>query len=309
MSTQRVVVVGGANTDIVGHSFGALIERDSNPGYVRLSAGGVGRNIAENLARLGASVELITALGGDHNAEQLAQRCRQTGVGVDLALVVPELPGSLYIAILDEGGDMALALNDMRALDRLTPSVLAERTEALQAADLVVLDANPDPESLEWIADAAQAPLLLDPVSASKAPRALGILGRLAALKCNAMEAGALLGSPTPRGVLQVEEAASGLLLTGVSSVYITAGPSGVHYASEAERGWVAAPRVGVANATGAGDAFCAGVGMGILDGLSPRSCASLGTVLAGFALASEHTVSERVTRQAALSAMEELDA
>jgi len=306
--TPSVVVVGGANTDLVGHSFEPLVDHDSNPGYVRISSGGVGRNIAENLARLGVSVDLVTALGGDHNAEKLAAGCRNAGVRLDASLVAPDLPGSLYLAILDDGGEMALALNDMRPLDRLTPAALAERADVFMHADLVVLDANPHPETLRWIATEVDAPLLLDPVSAAKAPNAREILGSLAALKCNALEAAALLDSEVPTSHLRIENAAERLLALGVGSVYLTAGPDGVHYSDGSQRGWVRAPRVGVANATGAGDAFSAGVALGMLEGLSVKQCALLGTALAGFTLASEHTVSEFVTREAARTAVKEME-
>jgi pseudouridine kinase len=271
-----------------------------------MSSGGVGRNIAENLARLGVDVDLVTGLGGDHNAEQLASGCRDAGVGLDAAYVADELPGSLYLAILDEGGDMALALNDMRALERLTPSVLAERAGIFAHADLVVIDANPQPESLEWIASEIAAPLLLDPVSAAKAPRAKSILGSLAALKCNALEAAALLGSEVPTSHLRIENAAERLLALGVGTVYVTAGPDGVHYADGTDSGWVGAPKVGVANATGAGDAFSAGVALGMLEGLSARRCALLGTALAGFTLSSEHTVNRSITREEVEATAEE---
>lgn len=306
--TGRVVVVGGANTDIVGRSFEPLIGHDSNPGYVRLSSGGVGRNIAENLARLGVEVELVTALGGDNNAAQLADGCRQAGVGLEAAYVARELPGSLYLAILDEGGDMALALNDMRALERLTPAVLAERSATFAGADLVVLDANPHPDSLAWIARAVSAPLLLDPVSAAKAPRALEILDRLAALKCNALEAAALLGSEVPSSHLRIEHASQRLMDLGVGAVYLTAGPDGVHYRDEDESGWLPAPGVEVANATGAGDAFSAGVAAGMLEGFSARRCALLGSALAGLTLASEQTVSDRITWETVRAASEETE-
>jgi pseudouridine kinase len=67
-----VVVVGGMNADVVDRSFEPLLARDSNPGRTSVSSGGVGRNIAENLVHLGVDVELITALGGDHNALALS---------------------------------------------------------------------------------------------------------------------------------------------------------------------------------------------------------------------------------------------
>ncbi len=305
----RVVVVGGANTDIVGRPFARLLAHDSNPGYVKISSGGVGRNVAENLAALGLVVELVTALGGDHNAVELSVRCERAGIGLAHALVSADLPGSLYIAILDDGGDMEVALNDMRALERLTPVVLEERKDAFDGADLVVADANLSADSLEWLAHNVGAPLVLDPVSAAKAPRASGVLDRLAALKCNALEAAALLGTGEPRDADELGEAARGLLDLGVERVFLTAGHAGTFYCDAGGCGHVAPPRVGIANATGAGDAFTAGVAAALLEGLGVRECAAFGTVMAGFALASEHTVSDRVSRTAAREAMEAIEA
>lgn len=291
----RVVVVGGANTDIVGHSTAPLLARDSNPGAVRVSSGGVGRNIAENLARLGVQVDLVTALGDDANAAELALACRRAGIGIDAAVTVAGVPGSVYLAILDADGDMALAINDMRALDALTPEALADRAGTIRGANVVVADANVSAEALEWLATRSGVPLLLDPVSAAKAPRAKGILGALTALKCNALEAAALLGGPEPAEASQIEDAAHRLVAAGVGTVYLTAGPRGTCYATTAEVGWVQAPEVEVRNATGAGDAFSAGVAAGMLEGFSARRCAMLGSVLAGLALASDSTVSDRV--------------
>ena len=65
----RCAVVGAANIDIGGFPLGRLSLRDSNPGRITLSAGGVGRNIACNLARLGVETRLIAALGTDAFAD------------------------------------------------------------------------------------------------------------------------------------------------------------------------------------------------------------------------------------------------
>jgi len=308
VASKRVVVVGASNTDIVGRSFAPLAEQASNPGYVHLSHGGTGRNIAENLARLGLAVEFVTALGGDHNARHIVEHCRGMSINMDRVLIVPELPGPLHITVLDDAGQLSVALDDMRALERLTPSALAERSEAFGGADLVVLDANLDSDSLAWVAGECSAPLLLDPVSAVKAPAARGIVGQLAAVKCSAEEAGALLGTDEPRSRVEIEHAAQRLLELGVVAAYVTAGAGGAYFASEDQRGWVHPPRVGVARASGAGDAFSAGVAAGMVEGYSAKRCAMLGTVLAGFALSSEHTVSERVGREAVWDAMRELD-
>ena len=85
-----IVVVGGANMDISGRPDAPLVAQDSNPGKVRLSPGGVARNIAHNLALLGEDVKLITAFGDDPHANQLAEGCRRLGIDVNDTLTVPE---------------------------------------------------------------------------------------------------------------------------------------------------------------------------------------------------------------------------
>ena len=75
MQQQRMVVVGAINVDISGTASTAMRAGDSNPGHVKVTLGGVGRNIAENLARLGAKVTMLTVLGEDPNAAHVRQEC------------------------------------------------------------------------------------------------------------------------------------------------------------------------------------------------------------------------------------------
>ena len=71
MRLPYVVVVGGANVDLKAQSSEKAIAATSNPGHASLSAGGVGRNIAENLARLGTPTHLVAAIGVDQLGEWL----------------------------------------------------------------------------------------------------------------------------------------------------------------------------------------------------------------------------------------------
>ena len=304
----HVTVVGGANTDIVGHSRDPLVAHDSNPGFVSLSSGGVARNVAENLARLRVTTSLVTAFGSDGHGRELERACRALRIDTAASLVCGDLPGSVYLAILDEEGDMALALNDMRALDRLTPRVLQARRSVFDGADLVVTDTNPPVEALEWLAAETASPLLVDLVSTAKAPRAQALLDGKVAVKCNAIEAAALLGQPAPDDATGVASLAAGVCAAGAGAAYVSAGALGTAYASAEERGWVAAPHVEVANATGAGDAFTAGVAIGMLAGRSVAERAALGSLLAGIALASPLTVSEQVSPGVVLEMLKEWD-
>ena len=304
----RVVVVGGANLDVFGFSAGPMRLQDSNPGHIEESPGGVARNIAENLARLGVDTHLITAFGSDTAGRRLADECQADGIKTDAAFVVEHVPGSRYLAILDDEGGLAAAVSDMRALEYLTPEVLSGRRPLLDSADLIVADTNLPADTLSWLAREASTPLLLDTVSAAKAVRATAELARVHTLKLNATEAGALLGRVvSDANDRDVESAARDLLERGVRRVFITVGARGVYAQDERESVRLPAPDVDVANATGAGDAFCAGVAYATIAGMTLVETAALGSAMSAVALASERTVSESIDRSEILSAMKEL--
>ena len=89
-ASPYIAVVGGVNIDIGGRSDAPLVAGDSNPGRIRSSLGGVGRNIAHNLALLGAKVKLITALGADDGAKRVEASCADLGIDLTDSLYVPD---------------------------------------------------------------------------------------------------------------------------------------------------------------------------------------------------------------------------
>lgn len=293
-----ITVVGGANLDIAGIPVGGYIPRDSNVGHVRTSPGGVGRNIAENLARLGADVRLVSAFGDDVDSAQLRSACEALGMDCRYSVHAQDTPCSRYLAVLDAEGDLAAAVNDMRALAALTPDRI--NPAACAGAAAVVLDTNLSPETIARVSElAGDAPLVLDPVSVVKAEHARGILGRLTVLKANRMEAEALAG------VTGAEHAARHLVEAGVRWVFVTMGKDGTWCASADGAFAVPAIPVNVRNATGAGDAFTAGVAWGLARGLSLRDTASMAATLSAIALESEDTVNTRLSAEVLAERME----
>ncbi len=276
-----VIVAGGMNLDLLGIPDGPLLARDSTPGRITLRAGGVGRNIAGRLSEAGARVRLITALGRGERAQMLDRMCQAAGIDLSLS-VATCCPAPCYLCIHDEQGDMALAVNDMSAMEYLTPEAMENRMPALNAADACVLDANLPRDTLEYIARHAAVPLILDPVSCAKAPRAQGILPYLAAIKPNRMEAEALTGERN------VEKAAAALLAAGVRRVFVSLGAEGVYYADGSCAGYQPARPLPTIPATGAGDALCAGLTLALLAGKDTPSCAQSGQDAAFQALISE---------------------
>lgn len=302
------LVVGGANVDLLGVSDAALTHADSNPGRIFESPGGVGRNIAENLARLGVRTSLITAFGDDAHGRWLREECVTDGIDIGDSVIVDDVPGSRYLAISGADGDMALALNDMRALAAVTPALLAASAELISRAGVVIADTNLPHETLRWLTEHCTAPLIVDPVSVAKSPRMLGLLRRVHALKLNALEAGVLLGRQVDsHDDAAAANAARELVGAGVQRVFLTRGSAGVTAADEREVVALPRPDVTVANVTGAGDAFTAGVAFATLAGADLRECAMAGSTMAGLALMSQRTVSEAVTSAALIPLIKEL--
>ena len=108
---KYAVVVGGVNIDIGGQVFRPLIGRDSNPGRVTMSVGGVGRNIAHNMSLLGMRVKLFTAFGDDIYARKILESCEELGIDTSTALRVPGEATSIYLYINDSDGDSIVAVS------------------------------------------------------------------------------------------------------------------------------------------------------------------------------------------------------
>jgi len=286
-----VAVVGAANVDIGGFVAGRVVAEDSNPGRVRMSMGGVGRNIACNLSRMGTETELITALGGDGYADMIRADCARSGVGLKHAMSFPEEATSTYLFIAGSDGDMAVAVNDMGIHDRLIPERLESALEGLNGAQLVVLEANPPQETLEYLAQRLNVPVIADAVSAAKTPKLRGVLPHLDAFKPNRIEAELLTGIAV-RDERSAKEACRALLDTGLRSVFLTMGVHGVCCGDADELLFLPGMEEQMKNATGAGDAFTAAIAWAKTKSLTLRETALAGMAAASIAIGSHETVS-----------------
>ena len=293
-----VAVCGGVNIDIGAHSFAPLRAKDSNPGKVELSLGGVGRNIAHNMRLLGLNVELLTALGGDSRAAQVEESCKTLGIGLSRALRVPDGRTSTYVFVGGSDGDMAVAVADMEICGRLTPDYFASQLAFLNGAAAVVLDTNLPRESLAYLAEHCTAPLFVDPVSTAKAEKLSGLLGHVHTLKPNRIEAELLTGVKITDGK-SLRAAAGALLLQGVQRVFLSLGESGVLAAQRGETQIVPICKADAVNATGAGDAMMAALVWSYLTGRSLAESAAAGTAAAALAVESEETINPKMSAEA----------
>ena len=188
------MVVGGANMDISGRPDAPLVAQDSNPGKVRLSPGGVARNIAHNLALLGRTSSSSRPSGTSPHANQLAEGCRRLGIDVNDTLTVPGGTTSTYLFIADHTGEMQLAINEMDIYEELTPRFFESKMDLINRASLCVMDTNLPEESLRFLAENCRCPLFADTVSTVKAKKLAGLFYKIHTIKPNLLEAQLLTG-------------------------------------------------------------------------------------------------------------------
>lgn len=277
MPEPLVVVVGGANVDVKARTTAPLEQGTSNPGTVVRTPGGVGRNVAENLARLGRRVALVSAVGSDPDGDWLLQE--SAVAGMDVAPVLRGGRTGRYVAVLGDDGDLAVAVSDMTASDALTPDVLD--LDLLRSAALLVLDGNVPATTVD-AALAVGVRTVVDPVSVAKARRIAPLLRAdrpVFAITPNRDERRAMgsVADLHARGVEVVWErrGAAGSLLSRASGEPVE----------------LPAPAVEPVDVTGAGDAMLAAFCDALLAGVPLPEAAARGHRAAALTVASPHTV------------------
>lgn len=298
MKAHSIAVIGASNVDISATSASPLIFGDSNPGKVEMGFGGVGRNIAENLCRLGQSLTLITAYGEDPFGQMLRQQAGELGLDISLSLRDVQCSSSLYICVNQPDGEMSLAINDMEICNRLSPAFFQDKLPALSAREAVVVDTNLPAETLAFLARSCPAPLFAETVSIPKALKLKPILSRFTGIKTNRGEAEVLtgLGVHTPEEAL---EAAKALHRAGVRYVLLTMGSQGALVSDGREAFWMPPMTYAMVNTTGCGDAFFAGALWAWLEKQNALSMLRHGLGMAALCAADPHSVSPYISPQA----------
>jgi pseudouridine kinase len=284
-----VLVIGAASVDIVGVLKGELQGGTSNPAQIRTSFGGVARNVAENLARLGQAVNLLTVVGEDQNGEQLIQKIVEAGVNVEAIKRTSLHPTGTYLGVVNTGGELQVALDDMRAITLLSPDYLKQHEHLFREASLLFVDANLPKDSLRTaisLARAAHLPVCADPTSAGLAVKLKPYLSKLHILTPNSAEAAILtdqaFNTTRRREALQ---AAKHLVSQGVDIVMIAMAAFGVCYATSETSGYIPAIRTEIVDPTGAGDAMTATVLFALLNNIEIDDAMRLGVSAASLTL------------------------
>jgi len=283
------LVIGAAGLDLVGRLRADLQPGTSNPARIRASFGGVARNVAENLVRLGQPVNLITVVGDDDTGERLLKQLSELGVDTHAVLCTTRYPTGSYIAAIDAGGALQFALDDMRAISDLSAAYINQHVDLFRKSSLLVIDANLPRETLRAVmsqARQARLPVCADPTSNTLAPKLAPYLSRLFLINPNKAEAAIYyqdIGQITNRR--QALQAAKHLVGRGVQIALVTLAELGLCYATSETSGYIPAIRTEIADPTGAGDALTAAVIFALLNDIPLDDAVRLGVSAASLTL------------------------
>jgi pseudouridine kinase len=308
-----VVVIGGANIDLRGSPAVELLERHtSNPGKINIGSGGVGRNIAHNLALLNVQVTLLSAVGDDGEGIRILEETEKAGVMMEQMIISGEHPTGIYLAILDEKGEMEVGVSDMQILEEITVEYLRSKAYLIKESKIVVMDTNIPGQSIEYVVDLCnkvKVPILVEPVSVEKAKKLRKVLDGSGKWHIDYITPSedelesileAEMGGHQNIGLVR---AAEELKHKGAKKVIVTLGKRGIYVyyggaggssegGRQIERGKFMAPyKSKVVDVTGAGDALVAGLVYGIYKGYPLEVAAKFGLRAAALTISTKEAV------------------
>jgi pseudouridine kinase len=289
-----VVCVGGAVVDRLLHLLGPAVPRTSNPARAVSSHGGVARNVAENLARLGVEVALVSCVGDDAAGRGLLAHAREAGIDIAAVRTVAGATTAEYVAVLDPGGELLIGIAAMDVLARVTVADLAAGLEP--GAGWVLVDCNLEPAVLAGCVAAAVASrgrVAVDAVSTAKVLRLPAELSGVDVMFCNLAEARALVAA---RGLFVPDgedaDLAAAVQGLGATNVVLTRGPrQALVLTPEGVAAMGVAGQPDVVDVTGAGDAFIGGTLAALVAGHDLAAACARGTRIALLTVGSDRSV------------------
>jgi pseudouridine kinase len=265
----RVICLGGAHFDFKLKAFEKLSLNDSNPVRKTVTPGGVARNIAENLARLGVPVSVMSRIGNDLSGDEILKRLSDLSIDVSGITRSTRFSTASYTAFLASDGEMVLAGADMEIYEEITPALLESYLSGSQPGQWIVFDTNLSPETIQFLAHhlPQSTQLFGIPVSGQKVGRLREVLPQLGGLILNLDELRILcetsISSPS-----EIQANCLELVKRGLSWVIVTSGGEGISIAERTDFYHVPVQkRFKSIDVTGAGDSFAAGVFYGLHQG------------------------------------------
>ena len=294
-----IVVLGATFVDIKGFPEDNYLPTGRNVGRVEYIHGGVARNVVEDIANVELRPTFLGIVDDTPMGTDVLQKLRSHKVNVDYVMTLPDGMGT-WLAVFDNNGDVAGSISKRPNMLPLVGLLEEKGDEIFSKADSVVLEVDLDKEIVKKVLELAEkhGTKVFGLVSnMAIAAKRRDFLQKFTCFICNQLEAGQLFlddySDKTPEEMRQI--LAERVEAAHIPSMVVTMGSEGAVYADrEGNSGICPARKVQVKDTTGAGDAFCAGVSIGLTYGKSMPEAIEIGSTLAASVIISSENVCPR---------------
>lgn len=292
MKPPSVLVIGTTFVDCKGFAKQSYQPNTRNLGIIRFVHGGVGRNVAENLANLNVCSNFISSVDTTALGKEILARLRKSGVQINHLVQASKRGMGMWLAILDEKGDLAGSISQMPDLAPLQELIAQRGKELIKNSTHIALELDlniPIVQSVISLAAEEKIPVYGVPGNLDVILNQRNILGHLNCFICNNFEADLFINQAFT--LMSMDQKLHSLVQfvehTGIRAMVVTMGGNGsVYYDSQTyESGYQPVFPVQLVDSSGAGDAFFSGTVMGLVKGLSLKEAVICGTKVAGWRL------------------------
>lgn len=294
-----IVVIGAAFVDIKGYPDAAFIPTGRNAGRVEQIHGGVGRNVAEDVANCELRPVFLSLVDNSAIGEEVIRKLKNHKVNTDYIRATPDGLGT-WLAVFDSDGDVYSSISKRPDL-RPIGDILDEHGDEIFAnADSIIIEIDIEKDVVKRVFRLAKKYGKRVYAVVSNMSIAMGrrdFLKDIDCFVCNIQEAGILFSDDytgySPEQMVPV--LAKNICNAQIPGMIVTMGGQGAVFASlKGEQGVCPAKKVAVYDTTGAGDAFCAGVAIGLTYGKSLFEACQIGTSLAASVIVTSENVCPR---------------
>ena len=294
-----ILVIGATFVDIKGFPFDNYLPTGRNAGKVEYVHGGVARNVVEDIANVELRPTFLSIVDDTPMGDAVIKKLQNHKVNTDYILTRPDGMGT-WLAVFDNNGDVAGSISKRPIMYPIAELLEEKGDEIFSKVSSVVLEVGLDKEIVKGtlaLSKKHNVKTVALVANMSIAAERRDLLQQFDCVICNQQEAGILFlddyenKSREEMLDILVERIAA----ANIPSMVVTMGADGAVYANLAgEQGICAARKVQVKDTTGAGDAFCAGVAIGINYGKTMAEAVEIGTALAASVITSSENVCPR---------------
>lgn len=296
---KYISVIGGINVDIKGITDSGKSSGDSYKGKVTFTPGGVARNMAENLARLGIRVYLFGTVGDDHFGNFVMSETKKAGVITNLIKRSKTSETAKYLSVSSADKKIFYAVNDMKnSSDKTDVSYIRANKEIIENSAMIVFDGNLRKDTIDEIIRLSQRKkihVFADAVSAEKAFIFSKIKKRIDYLSVNENEYKSLFGEIYKTNSRNRIRSMGNI--KNLDKIIVKKGSSGVSLLDTSVQKVISckALKTAVTEPNGAGDSFNAGFIFALMKGYSHYDAIRIGTCVSYFTLRTDKSVSEEI--------------